>query len=176
MYEITNLGPARQFLDIEMYHEINGSISIGQKAFINPILKQFHMAYDAATPLDERVKLELVKKAAGEKEIDIASLSSPNLSSTFCSLLRTFRSISLAKCKMLPECWCSLPEAPGVWEVTPGASDSHSEKWTGFEPSWSSHRRSRRQLDHAPALPEAPESCSVWRARPRWAHERQKVR
>jgi hypothetical protein len=70
-YEITNLGPARQFLGIEIYHENDGSISISQKAFIDTILKWFHMgkAYDAATPLDERVKLDLIEEA-GEKEIE----------------------------------------------------------------------------------------------------------
>ncbi|MDQ1487422.1 MAG: hypothetical protein QOJ62_3115 [Actinomycetota bacterium] len=38
-YEITNLGLARQFLGIEIYHENDGSISISQKAFIDTILK-----------------------------------------------------------------------------------------------------------------------------------------
>jgi hypothetical protein len=48
IYKITNLGPARQFLGIEIHRKENGTatgtgtvttISLGQKAFITMILK-----------------------------------------------------------------------------------------------------------------------------------------
>jgi len=52
-YKITNLGTARQFLGIKIHYE-NDGISLGQRMFIDNILKRFHMeaAHGAATPLD----------------------------------------------------------------------------------------------------------------------------
>jgi len=74
-YMISNLGPARQFLGIEIHREENGTItgtaiSLGQKAFITPILKRFNMqnAHGASTPLDPNVKLDLAEER-GEKEL-----------------------------------------------------------------------------------------------------------
>jgi hypothetical protein len=57
-YKITNLGPARQFLGIEIPRD-DTSTSLGQKTFINTILKRFDMqnAYGAITPMDPNVKL-----------------------------------------------------------------------------------------------------------------------
>jgi hypothetical protein len=80
-YKITNLGPARQFLGIEIHREKNctgtgtgtstvTSIRLGQKAFITTILKRFNMqnAYGASTPMDPNVKLDLAEDR-GEKEL-----------------------------------------------------------------------------------------------------------
>jgi hypothetical protein len=65
--KITNLGPARQFLGIEIYQE-NGSINLCQMIFIDSILKRFHMenAYNALTPLDDKFKLDLAEPDMGE--------------------------------------------------------------------------------------------------------------
>jgi len=62
-YKITNLGTARQFLGIEIHYESDG-ISLGQRVFIDSILKRFHMktAHGAATPLDDKVKLDLAEE------------------------------------------------------------------------------------------------------------------
>ena len=58
--KITNLGPARQFLGIDIQRHADGSTSLGQPAFIQTILKCFDMekAYPAQTPLDAHVKLD----------------------------------------------------------------------------------------------------------------------
>ena len=70
-YKITNLGTARQFLGIEIHYSNNG-ISLGQRVFIDSILKQFHMetAHGAATPLDDKVKLDLAEEE-GEREGEV---------------------------------------------------------------------------------------------------------
>jgi hypothetical protein len=62
-YKITNLGTARQFLGIEIHYE-NDGISLGQRVFIDTVLKRFHMeaAHGAATPLDDKVKLDLAEE------------------------------------------------------------------------------------------------------------------
>jgi hypothetical protein len=74
-YKITNLGPARQFLVIEIHREEDGTgtgtaISLGQKAFITTILKRFNMqnAHGASTPMDPNAKLDLAEDH-GEKEL-----------------------------------------------------------------------------------------------------------
>jgi len=70
-YKITNLGPARQFLGIEIHCEEHGTgISLGQKAFITTILKRFNMqnAHDVSTPMDPKAKLDLAEDR-GEKEL-----------------------------------------------------------------------------------------------------------
>jgi len=63
-YKITNLGTARQFLGIEIHYETDGSISLGQRVFIDSVPKRFHMeaAHGAATPLDDKVKLDLAEE------------------------------------------------------------------------------------------------------------------
>jgi len=70
-YWITNLGPARQFLGIEIYRDKIGTrISLGQKAYITTILIRFGMehSYGVSTPMDPNVKLDLAKDR-GEKEL-----------------------------------------------------------------------------------------------------------
>jgi hypothetical protein len=69
-YKITNLGTARQFLGIEIHYE-NDGILHGQRVFIDTILKRFHMeaAHGAATPLDDKVKLDLAEEE-GDGEDD----------------------------------------------------------------------------------------------------------
>jgi hypothetical protein len=74
IYKITNLGPARQFLGIEIHCEENRTgtgISFGQNAFITTILKRFNMQYahDVSTPTDPNVKLYLAEDR-GEKELN----------------------------------------------------------------------------------------------------------
>jgi len=69
--KIMNLGPAQQFLGIEIYIEENCTrISFGQKAFFTVILKRFNMqnAHCASTPMDPNVKLDLADDR-GEKEL-----------------------------------------------------------------------------------------------------------
>jgi len=77
-FKITNLGPARQFLGIEIHRQEYGTntgtgtaISLGQKAFITTILKRFNMqnAHGASTPMDPNVKLDLAEDR-GEKELE----------------------------------------------------------------------------------------------------------
>jgi hypothetical protein len=60
-YKITNLGTARQFLGIEIHYDTDCSISLDQSVFIDTILQRFHMeaAHGGATPLDDKVKLDL---------------------------------------------------------------------------------------------------------------------
>ena len=73
-YKITNLGPARLFLGIEIHRDDHG-ISLGQKAFITTILKRFHMqdAHGVTTPMDPNAKLDLANDR-GEKELDKESV------------------------------------------------------------------------------------------------------
>ena len=70
-YKITNLGAARQFLGIEIQRGGGGEISLCQRAFINSVLKRFHMenAHGASTPMDVHVKLDLAE-SRGEREVD----------------------------------------------------------------------------------------------------------
>jgi hypothetical protein len=70
-YKITNLGTARQILGIEIHYDTDGSISLGQRVFIDSILKGFHMdaAHSAATSLDNKVKLDLAEEEE-DGEID----------------------------------------------------------------------------------------------------------
>jgi hypothetical protein len=71
-YKIKNLGPARQFLGIEIYrHEIGTGISLGQKAYITTILRRFGMdhSHGVSMPMDPNVKLDLPEDR-GEKELE----------------------------------------------------------------------------------------------------------
>jgi hypothetical protein len=63
-YKITNLGPAHQFLGIQIHREEYGTgtaISLGQNGFISTIPKRFNMqnTHGASTPMDPNVKLYL---------------------------------------------------------------------------------------------------------------------
>jgi hypothetical protein len=68
-YKITNTGPARQFLGIEIHRDDHG-ISLDQKAFITTILKRLDIqhAHDVSTPIEPNVKLVLAEDW-GEKEL-----------------------------------------------------------------------------------------------------------
>jgi hypothetical protein len=70
-FKITNLGTAHQFLGIEIHYQTDGSISHGQSVFIDSVLKRFHTkaAHGAATPLDDKVKLDLAEEEE-DREID----------------------------------------------------------------------------------------------------------
>jgi len=69
-YKITNIGPARQFLGIEIHHD-DIRISLSQKAYIATILRRFGMenTHGVSTLMDPNVKLDLAKDW-GEKELD----------------------------------------------------------------------------------------------------------
>jgi hypothetical protein len=69
-YKITNLGPARQFLGIEIHRDGTG-VSLSQKAYITTILRRFDMehTHDISTPMDPNVKLDLAEDR-GEKELE----------------------------------------------------------------------------------------------------------
>jgi hypothetical protein len=71
-YMITNLGPARQFLGMEIYRDENGTgISLSQKAYITTILKRFSIehSHGVSTPIDPNIKLDLAEDR-GEKELE----------------------------------------------------------------------------------------------------------
>jgi hypothetical protein len=69
-YKITDLGPARRFLGIDIHRDDDG-ISLSQEAFINTILKRFGVenTHGASTPMDPNVKLDLAEDR-GEKELE----------------------------------------------------------------------------------------------------------
>jgi hypothetical protein len=69
-YKITNLSTVRQFLRIVIYRNKDCTISLGPTRFIDSVLKRFYMerAYNATTPLDDKVKLNLISET--EKESD----------------------------------------------------------------------------------------------------------
>jgi hypothetical protein len=68
-YMITNLGPARQSLSIEIHCEDTG-ISLGQKVYITTILGRFGMehTHGVSTPMDANAKLDLAEDRE-EKEL-----------------------------------------------------------------------------------------------------------
>jgi hypothetical protein len=87
-YKITNLRTARQFLGIEIHYDTDGSNSLGQRVFIDSVPKPFHMevAHGAATPLDNKVKLDIAEKEE-DGEVDPKS---------YQAIVRSFMYIALA--------------------------------------------------------------------------------
>ena len=71
-YRITNLGPTRQFLGIDIERHADGSISLGQPAYVKLILKRFRMedAHPVSTPLDPHVKLDEIAETTAETALD----------------------------------------------------------------------------------------------------------
>jgi len=69
-YKITNLGPACQFLGIEI-HRNDTVVSLRQKAYITKILRIFGMEHThvVSTPMDPNIQLDLAKDR-GEKELE----------------------------------------------------------------------------------------------------------
>jgi hypothetical protein len=69
-YKITNLSTVRQFLRMEIYRNDDCTIGLGPTRFIDSVLKRFYLerAYNATTPLDDKVKLDLISET--EKESD----------------------------------------------------------------------------------------------------------
>jgi len=69
-YTITNLGPARQFLSIEI-HRSGTKVSLGQKAYITTILRSFGMehTHGVSTPMDPNIELDLAEDQR-EKELE----------------------------------------------------------------------------------------------------------
>jgi len=66
-YKITNLGPPRHFLSIEIHRDDTG-ISLGQKAYITTILRRLGMenTHGVSTPMDPNVKLHLAEDRGGK--------------------------------------------------------------------------------------------------------------
>ena len=76
--EITNLGPAWQYLTIEIHRDETGTgISLALKTFITTSLKRFHMQDTDAvtTPMDPNLKHNLADDR-GETEFDMDSAKS----------------------------------------------------------------------------------------------------
>jgi len=69
-YNITNLGPARQFLGIEIHRDGTG-VSLGQKTYITTILRRCGMehTHGVSTPMDSNIKFDLAEDR-GEKELE----------------------------------------------------------------------------------------------------------
>jgi hypothetical protein len=69
-YKITNFGPARQLLGIEIHRDGTG-ISLSQKPYITTILRRFGMehTHSISTPMDPNIKLDLAEDR-GEKELE----------------------------------------------------------------------------------------------------------
>jgi len=65
-YNIKNLGPARQFLGIEIPRDDTG-ISVSQNGYIAIILRRFRIenTQGASTPMDPNVKLHLAEDRGG---------------------------------------------------------------------------------------------------------------
>ena len=71
-YNITNFGPAHQFLAIKIYHDEFGTrISLSLKGYITTILRQFGAQHsqDVSMPPDTNVRKDLAEDQ-GEKELD----------------------------------------------------------------------------------------------------------
>jgi len=97
-YRITNLGPARQFLGIEIYRDANGTgISGGQKAYITRILKRFSMeqSHGVSTPMVPNIKLDLAEDR-GEKELEDITDYQAVVGSLMYAALATWPDISYA--------------------------------------------------------------------------------
>jgi len=109
-YEITNFGPARQFLGIKIHREDNSTgtgtgtaISLGQKTFITTILKRFYMQnpHGALTPVDPNVQLDLAEDR-GEKELKDIKGHRAIVGSLMYAALATRPDISFAVAAL---CW-----------------------------------------------------------------------
>jgi len=98
-YKITNIGPARQFLGIEIHrNDIGTGISLGQKAYITTILRLFGMehTHGVSTPMDPNIKLDLAEDW-GEKELeDITDYDQAVMGSLMYAALATRPVISYA--------------------------------------------------------------------------------
>jgi ketosteroid isomerase-like protein len=60
-YRMKNLGPARQFLGLEIDRNSDGTITLGQQCYIDKIIRRFGMtdAFGVSTPMDVNVKLDV---------------------------------------------------------------------------------------------------------------------
>jgi hypothetical protein len=106
-YIITNLGPARQFLGIEIHRDDTG-ISLGQKAYIATILRRFGMenTHGVSTPMDPNVKLDLAEDR-GEKELEDITVYQAVVGSLMYAALATRPDISYADAALC--CYNSRP-------------------------------------------------------------------
>jgi len=90
-YKISNLGPACQFLGIEIHCDGTGDgtgVSLGQKAYIFTIPRRFGMehTHNVSTPMDPNVKSDLAEDR-GEKELeDIADYQAVAASLMYAAL------------------------------------------------------------------------------------------
>jgi len=95
-YKITSLGPACQFLGIEIHRDGTG-ISLGQKAYITTILRRFGMehTHSVSMPIDPNIKLDLAE-ARREKVLDDITDYQAVVGSLMYAALATRRDISYA--------------------------------------------------------------------------------
>ena len=96
IYKITNLGPARQFLCIDIHHDGTG-VSLEQTGYITTILRRFGMehTHGVSTPMDPDVKLELAEDW-GEKQLKDITDYQAAVGSLMYAALRTRPDISYA--------------------------------------------------------------------------------
>jgi hypothetical protein len=96
--QITNLGQARQFFGIVIYHNTVGTrISLGQKVYITTILKRFGMqhSHGVSMPTDSNVKLDLAEDREETELNDITDCQAV-LGLGFYAALATWQDISNA--------------------------------------------------------------------------------
>lgn len=59
-YKMSNLGPVKRFLGLEIERTPNGDITLGQRRYIDSVLKKFGLdkANGISTPMDTRIRLD----------------------------------------------------------------------------------------------------------------------
>jgi len=95
-YIIKNLGPARQFLGIQI-HRDGTRVSLSQNAYITTLLWRFERehTYGISTPMDANVRLDLAKDR-GEKELEHIMDYQAVVESLMYTALATWPDISYA--------------------------------------------------------------------------------
>jgi hypothetical protein len=116
--KITNLGPARQFLGIEIHRKENKpgtSTSLGQKAFNATTRRQFNIqtAHDVSAPMDPNLKLDLAEDR-GEKELKAIEGYQAIVGSLMYAALATQPNISFAVAAL-----CRYNSRPFFSHLTP---------------------------------------------------------
>jgi len=62
-YKMSNLGPAKQFLGLAINRLPDGTITLGQQAYIDSVLHRYVMenANPVHTPLDHKTRLDFIR-------------------------------------------------------------------------------------------------------------------
>jgi len=65
-YKMSNLGPVKQFLGLEINRLPDGTITLGQQAYIDSVLHRYGMenANPVLTPLDHKTRLDFVRNVS----------------------------------------------------------------------------------------------------------------